>query len=113
MALPQPIEERHFAAREHPRAPFWDPLGIPVTIMQFGEIHRHDITVHGTDISDGGIGIVSDAPIACGFVWFWRVVGGQKGGMVMWSRKIKGRYRAGIKFLPIPLSAEGLLTTAD
>lgn len=100
-------DAEHFAvARKHQRKPYTDNLGIPVTIMQFGKLHRYDITVHGIDISDSGMGIVADVPIAPGFVWFWRKVGRQKGGMVVWSREIGGKYRAGIQFLEIPASID-------
>ena len=96
-------EAEHFTVvRKHPRKPYNDSLGIPVTIMQFGKLHRYDITVHGIDISDGGIGIIAEVPIAPGFVWFWRKTGNQKGGMIMWSREINGKHRAGIQFLQVP-----------
>lgn len=90
--------------RKYPRKSFADDLGIPVTVIQFGKLHRQDITVTGHDISEGGMGVLSDTPLAPGFVWFWRQVGPQKGGMIVWSRKIDNQYRAGIQFLPIPMS---------
>ena len=90
--------------RQYPRREFHDDLGIPVTIIQFGMLQRQDITVRGVDISEGGLGVVSETPVAPGFIWFWRQVGNQKGGMVVWCKKEEGHYRAGIKFLPIPLT---------
>jgi len=99
--------------RKHPRKPYNDNLGIPITIVQFGKLHRHDITVRGTDISEGGVGIISDMRIAPGFVWFWRRVGSQKAGIVTWSKRFDGTYRAGIQFLRIPPEAEEALTTSD
>jgi hypothetical protein len=98
--------ENYAVVRKHPRKPYTDNLGIPVTIMQFGKLHRYDITVQGVDISEGGMGIISDVPIAPGFVWFWRKIGKQKGGMIMWSREISGKHRAGIQFLEIPVSSD-------
>lgn len=79
-----------------------DVMGIPVTILQFGRLRRQDTTVRGFDISDGGIGVVSDVPLAPGFVWFWTKVEEYNGGMLLWSRKIGDKYRAGIQFLDIP-----------
>jgi hypothetical protein len=99
--------------RKSPRKPYNDNLGIPITIVQFGKLHRHDITVKGTDISDGGVGIESDMRIAPGFVWFWRRVGIQKAGIVMWSKRFDGTYRAGIQFLRIPPEAEEALSASD
>jgi hypothetical protein len=95
-------DAKYAVVRKHLRKPYKDNLGIPVTIMQFGKLHRHDITIHGIDISEGGLGIIADVPIAAGFIWFWRNIGRYKGGMIMWSREINGKNRAGIQFLQIP-----------
>ena len=99
--------------RKCPRKSFGDKHGIPVTVIQFGKLHRQDITVQGVDISDGGLGIQSDVPLAPGFVWFWRPVGSQKGGMIVWSKKIDNHYRAGVQFLPIPMSPNDYLREAQ
>jgi hypothetical protein len=99
--------------RKHPRKTFNDDLGIPVTVIQFGKLHRQDITVRGIDISEGGMGVECETPLVPGFIWFWRQVGSQKGGMIVWSRKIENRYRAGIQFLPIPMSPAEYLQTAE
>jgi hypothetical protein len=113
MAASERTEDRHAAARKEPRTILRDPVGFPITITEFCRLHRHDITVYGTDISSGGIGITSSTPIAPGFVWLWRSVGNQHGGMVMWCRKIDGRYRAGIQFLQTPVNVDDLLKTSD
>lgn len=86
---------------------------IPVTVIQFGKLERMDLTVKGVDISDGGLGVQSDIPLAPGFVWFWSSVGSHKGGMIVWSRKEDRAYRAGIQFLPIPMSPRDYLQVAD
>jgi len=86
---------------------------IPVTVIQFGKLERMDLTVKGVDISDGGLGVQSDVPLAPGFVWFWSSVGSHKGGMIVWSRKEVRGYRAGIQFLPIPMSPRDYLQVAD
>ena len=99
--------------RKHVRRTYNDSLGIPITIMQFGKLHRHDITVKGMDISEGGVGIISDIRIAPGFVWFWRRVGKQKAGMIMWSRRTNGAYRAGIQFLTLPAAVDESLTFTE
>ena len=113
MSAPHLADDSYSVSRQHHRTPCRDSLGIPVTITQFGKLHRHDITVYGTDLSEGGIGIIADVPIASGFVWFWRRVGTQTCGMVVWSREINGHYRAGIQFLHIPMSVENLTDTSD
>jgi hypothetical protein len=86
---------------------------IPVTVIQFGKLERMDLTVKGVDISDGGLGVQSDIPLAPGFVWFWSTVGSHRGGMIVWSKKEDSGYRAGIQFLPIPLSPRDYLQVAD
>jgi hypothetical protein len=99
--------------RKYPRLTFPAADGIPVTVIQFGKLERVDLTVKGVDISDGGLGIQSDIPLSPGFVWFWSAVGPHKGGMIVWSRKEDRGYRAGIQFLPIPLSPRDYLQVAD
>ena len=99
--------------RKFPRHTFEDTADIPVTVIQFGKLERMDIKVKGVDISDGGVGIQSEIPLSPGFVWFWSTVGPHKGGMIVWSRKEDTGYRAGIQFLPIPLSPRDYLHVVD
>jgi hypothetical protein len=101
------------STRKYPRQVYNSSTDIPLTVIQFGKLERMDITVKGVDISDGGIGIQTDIPLLPGFVWFWSSVGPHKGGMIVWSRKEDGGYRAGIQFLPIPLSPRDYLQVAD
>lgn len=101
------------STRKHPRRKFGDASGIPVTVVQFGKLERLDLTVRGIDISDGGIGIESDIPLSPGFVWFGSPVGAHKGGMIVWGRKVDKYYRAGIQFLPMPLSPRDYLQASD
>lgn len=101
------------STRKFTRQTYDESAGIPVTVIQFGKLERIDITVKGIDISDGGLGILSDMPLSPGFVWFWNTVGPHKGGMIVWSRKADAGYRAGIQFLPIPMSPRDYLQVAD
>jgi hypothetical protein len=84
-----------------------------MTVIQFGKLERIDLTVKGVDISDGGLGIISEVQLAPGFVWFRTTVGAHKGGMIVWSRKADRGYRAGIQFLPIPPSPSDYLQVSD
>lgn len=101
------------STRKSPRHIFNSSTDIPVTVIQFGKLERMDITVKGVDISDGGLGIQSEIPLSPGFIWFWSTVGMHKGGMIVWSRKEDSGYRAGIQFLPIPMSPRDYLQVAD
>jgi hypothetical protein len=51
------------------------------------------------DLSSKGVGIESNANLDKGFVWFKERVGGHKGGVLIWSKQLGTKYRAGIKFL--------------
>jgi hypothetical protein len=101
------------STRKYPRQAYGGGADIPVTVIQFGKLERIDLTVKALDISDGGLGIQSEVPIAPGFIWFWSAVGAHKGGMIVWSRKADTGYRAGIQFLPIPLSPRDYLQVTD
>lgn len=101
------------STRKYPRQAYVGGADIPVTVIQFGKLERIDLTVKGVDISDGGLGIISEVQFAPGFVWFHTTVGGHKGGMIVWSRKADTGYRAGIQFLPIPLSPREYLQVSD
>ena len=99
--------------RKYPRQAYGGSANIPVTVIQFGKLERIDLTVKGVDISDGGLGIMSEVPLAPGFIWFRSTVGAHKGGMIVWSRKAETGYRAGIQFLPIPMTPRDYLQVSD
>jgi len=101
------------STRKYPRHAYDGSIDIPVTVIQFGRLERMDLTVKGVDISDGGLGIQSEVQLSPGFVWFRSTIGEHKGGMIVWSRKEDSGYRAGIQFLPIPLSPRDYLQVAD
>jgi hypothetical protein len=101
------------STRKFPRHSIDKGADISVTVIQFGKLERMDLTVKGVDISDGGLGIQSDVPLSPGFIWFWNTVDQHKGGMIVWSRKADDGYRAGIQFLPIPLSPRDYLQVTD
>ncbi len=98
--------------RKSERHPFSGAAAISVTVIQFGKPEQIETTVKGIDISDGGLGISSEIPLAPGFVWFRSRISDHGGGMIVWSRKMEGGYRAGIQFLPIPASPRDYLQPA-
>jgi len=101
------------STRRYPRHTYNDCPPIPVTVIQFGKLERFDLTVQGVDISDGGLGIISDIPLSPGFVWFQGTINKHKGGMIVWSRKADSGFRSGIQFLPIPQSPADYLNMTD
>jgi len=101
------------STRKYPRQAYSGIDDIPMTVIQFRKLERIDLTVKGLDISDGGLGIVSEVPLAPGFVWFGSTIGAHKGGMIVWSKKAERGYRIGIQFLPIPPSPREYLQVSD
>jgi PilZ domain len=101
------------STRKYQRQAYDGSADIPVTVIQFGKLERIDLTVKGVDISDGGLGIISEVQLAPGFVWFRSIIGTHKGGIIVWSRKADKGYRAGIQFLPIPPSPRDYLQVSD
>jgi hypothetical protein len=114
LTIGRPLPANFMAStRKYQRTSLPATASIPVTVIQFGKLERIDLTVKGVDISDGGLGIVSDVPLSPGFIWFWSAVGDHKGGMIVWSRKADGYYRAGIQFLPISHSPRDYLRSSE
>ncbi|HAM51118.1 MAG TPA: hypothetical protein DCP92_10675 [Nitrospiraceae bacterium] len=70
-------------------------LGI-ITLKHF-EWKAHNAQL--VDLSTKGVGIESKGLLEPGFVWFKDRVGGHKGGVLVWSKQLGTKYRAGIRFL--------------
>lgn len=75
-------------------------------VITFKDLAWKDHTAILIDISRHGAGIDSEARIEPGFVWFRNRVAGHKGGVLMWSRQLDRRFRAGIRFVPLTWSEE-------
>jgi hypothetical protein len=75
-------------------------------IISFRRLLWTDVRARVVNLSMTGIGIESDARLEPGFVWFKDRVGGHRGGVLMWSREQDGRYRAGIRFVPLSRDEE-------
>lgn len=74
--------------------------------MTLEQIDRRDQQVHIVDISKSGVGIESNMLIEPGIVRFRDRVWGQYSGLLLWSKLVGTRYRAGIRFIPLSGSAE-------
>jgi len=77
-------------------------LGI-ITLKHF-EWKTHDSLL--VDLSSKGVGIESKTHLEPGFVWFKDRVDGHKSGVIVWSKHLGTKYRAGIKFLNFSLEEE-------
>ncbi len=78
-------------------------------IISFRRLLWTDVRVQVVNLSMTGVGIESNARLDPGFVWFKDRVGGQRGGVLMWSRQQDNRYRAGIRFVPLSRHEEQYL----
>lgn len=75
-------------------------------VVTFKDFDWRDFSVHLKDISMQGLGVQSENAIMPGFVWFRERVGGHRGGILLWSRKIGISFRAGIQFLNLSREEE-------
>jgi len=75
-------------------------------VIPFKSLECVNLIAHVVDLSKYGVGIESDQPLAPGFVWFKDRIGGFKGGLLVWSRQADGKYRAGVKFVPLSRDKE-------
>ena len=76
-------------------------VDITVSVIKSNALEKVRLNAETVDISQGGIGIVLDAPLD-GFV---RLSGTRenKAGTVMWNRKLdNNKYRVGIRFDHLP-----------
>lgn len=81
----------------------------PMSVISFKHLDWTDLVANIVDISRTGVGIEVQAQMEPGFVWFYDHVDGQKGGLLLWSRRQGqgGIYRGGVKFVPLsPESAQ-------
>jgi hypothetical protein len=75
-------------------------------IITFKQLEWKDHVAQVVDLSKKGVGIESITHLEPGFVWFKDRVGGHKGGVLVWSKQLGTKYRAGIKFLIMSRDAE-------
>ncbi|HEX9019776.1 MAG TPA: PilZ domain-containing protein [Nitrospirota bacterium] len=70
-------------------------------VITFKELAWQDHSARIVDINRSGVGIESEKCVEPGFVWFKDRVWGHRGGILIWSKQIGKRYRAGIRFVPL------------
>jgi len=78
-------------------------------VMAFAQSTRTEYTVRIVDFSVVGVGIELAERIEPGLIYFREPVGGQKFGVLVWSKKRGERYRAGIKFVVLSSEEEAYL----
>jgi hypothetical protein len=75
-------------------------------LITFKSLEWTNLKAHLVDLSRSGVGIESDDRVEPGFVWFKDRVGGHKGGVLMWSKRLNAKYRAGIRFVSLSRDEE-------
>ena len=68
-------------------------------LIAFDQPMRTEHVVRIVDVSVIGVGIESNERIEPGLICFKEKVGGQKYGVLIWSKLSSGGYRAGIQFV--------------
>ncbi|HWR73536.1 MAG TPA: PilZ domain-containing protein [Nitrospirota bacterium] len=111
--MPKLFEKEHMMIRKDHRhasrqliTVHWDCV---LGLISFKDLKWKDSLAHVVDISGNGVGIESHGRIEPGFVWFHERLGGHRSGVLLWSRKQDGKYRGGIKFVPLSVEQENYL----
>jgi extracellular factor (EF) 3-hydroxypalmitic acid methyl ester biosynthesis protein len=97
--------------RQFERRPYPGTIDCAVSIPAANEIKTVTLKARTIDISDGGIGIQADYPLAPGHTLWLRGIE-RETGIVKWHKKIDNSYRAGIQ-MTFPKEAVGLQGTAS
>ncbi len=80
-----------------------------MNVIAFDHPMRTEHGVRFVDMSVVGVGIESGEQIEPGLVYFREPVGGQKFGVVIWSKPKDDHYRAGIQFVILPPEEEAYI----
>jgi hypothetical protein len=81
----------------------------PFCIIPFKSLLCAVAVAQVVDLSRYGVGIESNQQLEPGFIWFKDRIGGFKGGLLVWAKKVGTKYRAGIKFVPLSRDKELLV----
>ena len=85
------------------------PRTCSLEVIAFDQPTRTEHVVRIVDISVIGVGIQSSEQIDPGLICFKEQIGGQKYGVLVWSRPSSDRYRAGIQFVTLSPEEEANL----
>ena len=85
--------------RRDVRKPFNGSVQFSVSVLEYRELKRIELSGTGRDISERGICFNTTYPVESGHVlWFNNGVG-QKTGVVRWSRPSDEGYVVGVEFI--------------
>jgi hypothetical protein len=78
-------------------------------VISFDQCMRTEHVVRIVDISVIGVGIESSERIEPGLICFKEQIGGQKYGVLVWSKQDSDGYRAGVQFVVLSPEEEAYL----
>jgi hypothetical protein len=96
MSLDNKDNKRHNARKHGPEAIDFSIIGYT---NQKDFIPTEGIEGKITDISETGLGLLTDFPLEAGNLLRFNFKSLTKTGVVMWSMKLNGSFKAGIKFV--------------
>lgn len=80
------------------REQFDGTVDVMMSVVRSNAFDRQCVSARAVDISQGGIGIVSEVPLELGFVRL-NPMNENRAGIVMWHRKLEDNtYRVGIRY---------------
>ena len=92
-------EQEDIRSRGVQRYRITSPRNFAMGILTFAQPVRTEHIVRIVDFSVVGVGIELAGRIEPGLVYFKEPIGGQKFGVLVWSKQRGEQYRAGIKFV--------------
>lgn len=87
--------------RHMPRETVTETKAYWMSVISFKRLDWTDLVAKVVDMNPLGVGIEAGSKIDPGFVWFSEKVDGHQGGLLMWSKQTNGKYRGGIRLVPV------------
>lgn len=85
--------------RKHVRIGFDMPVEFSVSVLEFGNLRKLDLMGKGKDISEQGLGFLTDYPLVPGHVIRLKNIDGSPlTAVVKWIAEMDGRFRVGVLF---------------
>lgn len=81
------------------RTPFDKIICFSLHAIVFKEVEKFEVKAKTTDISDKGLGFMTDFPVEPGHVLYFHNCMMPKFAIIRWSEKSGSRYNAGAEFV--------------
>jgi PilZ domain len=95
---PEPIDAGK-ERRKHQRCGYDMPVEYTLSVLEFGDLQKLDLTGMGVDMSEEGMGFFTDYRLQTGHVIRIRNGdGSHRAAVVRWVVELDGRFRVGVLF---------------